>query len=40
MEESREEIEKELEGSNEKVSKYLFLIIVTNRKGTDKIQTS
>jgi hypothetical protein len=40
MEESREEMEKEPEGSNKKVSKYFFLIIVTNRKGTDKIKTS
>jgi hypothetical protein len=40
MEESGEETEKEPEGSDKKVSKYFFLIIVTNRKGTDKIKTS
>jgi hypothetical protein len=40
MEGSGDEMEKEPEGSNKKVSKYFFLIIVTNRKGTDKIKTS
>jgi MAP7 domain-containing protein 2 len=37
MEESREEMEKEPEGSNKKVSKMLLLGLVTNEREIDKI---
>jgi hypothetical protein len=40
MEESREETEKEPQGSNEKVSKTLLLGLVTNGREIDKIQKS
>jgi hypothetical protein len=40
IEESREEMEKELEGSNKKVSYYYFLYSVELTRGIDKIKTS
>jgi hypothetical protein len=39
MEESGEEMEKELEGSNKKVSYYYLLYSVELTRGTDKIKT-
>jgi hypothetical protein len=39
IEESREEMEKEPEGSNKKVSYYYLLYSVELTRGTDKIKT-
>jgi hypothetical protein len=40
IEESREETEKELQGSDKKVSKDVFLLgLATNQRGIDKIKT-
>jgi hypothetical protein len=39
MEESREEMEKELEGSNKKVSHYYLLYSEELTRGIDKVET-